>query len=152
MTRLRMLGYEDEALNVLAALTGTTTDDPYVASEFTAIKDTVLEMSKGSFSDLFTMTEDRHLHRTVGNPLPIPLPNQGHAHSNPRRSSHTSTKCSNRSAVSISSPTTQQPSTKINSTSPVSFPASSPPAMALNTLPHRGSLSSRSRNLAVARS
>lgn len=60
-----MIGQEDEALNVLTALSDTTTDDPHVLSEFTAIKDTVLEMSKGSFSDLFTMTEDRHLHRTV---------------------------------------------------------------------------------------
>jgi len=58
-------GQEDEALNVMAALSDTTTDDPHVLSEFTAIKDTVLEMSKGSFSDQFTMTEDRHLHRTV---------------------------------------------------------------------------------------
>jgi len=40
-------------------------DDPYIMSEFSAIKDTVLEMSKGSFSDLFTMHENRHLHRTV---------------------------------------------------------------------------------------
>lgn len=63
-----MLGQEDEALNVLTALSDTTPDDPYVLSEFTAIKDTVLEMSKGSFGDLFTMTEDRHLHRTVCRP------------------------------------------------------------------------------------
>ncbi|KAL8828921.1 MAG: hypothetical protein Q9191_002312 [Dirinaria sp. TL-2023a] len=58
-------GKEDEAVNVLAALSDLPPDDPYINSEFTAIKDTVLEMSKGSFSDLFTMTEDRHLHRTV---------------------------------------------------------------------------------------
>ena len=54
-------------MNVLAALSDLPVDDPYISSEFTAIKDTVLEMSKGSFSDLFTMTEDRHLHRTVSN-------------------------------------------------------------------------------------
>ena len=66
----QILGHEDEAVNVLAALTDTMTDDPYISSEFTAIKDTVLEMSKGSFSDLFSMTEDRHLHRTV-----CPTPN-----------------------------------------------------------------------------
>lgn len=60
-------GQEDEAMNVLAALSDLPVDDPYISSEFTAIKDTVLEMSKGSFSDLFTMTEDRHLHRTVSN-------------------------------------------------------------------------------------
>ena len=38
---------------------------PYVHGEFTAIKDTVLEMSQGGFQDLFTMGEDRHLHRTI---------------------------------------------------------------------------------------
>lgn len=60
-----IIGKEDEAINVLAALSDMPSDDPYITSEFKAIKDTVLEMSKGSFSDLFTMTEDRHLHRTV---------------------------------------------------------------------------------------
>lgn len=62
---LVLKGHEDEAMNVLAALSDLPPDDPYISSEFTAIKDTVLEMSRGSFSDLFTMTEDRHLHRTV---------------------------------------------------------------------------------------
>ena len=52
-------------MNVLAALSDLPLDDSYISSEFTAIKDTVLEMSRGTFSDLFTMTEDRHLHRTV---------------------------------------------------------------------------------------
>ena len=33
--------------------------------EFSAIKDTVLEMSQGGFRDLFTMDENRHLHRTI---------------------------------------------------------------------------------------
>lgn len=33
--------------------------------EFSAIKDTVLEMSQGGFRALFTMGEDRHLHRTI---------------------------------------------------------------------------------------
>lgn len=35
-------------------------DSPYVHSEYAAIKDTVLEMSKGSFEDLFTTGPDRH--------------------------------------------------------------------------------------------
>lgn len=56
---------EDEAREVLAALGDTTVDSQEVQSEFTAIKDTVLEMSKGSFSDLFTMDKDRNLHRTL---------------------------------------------------------------------------------------
>ena len=42
-----------------------THTEPYVHGEFTAIKDTVIEMSQGSFHDLFTMGEDRHLHRTI---------------------------------------------------------------------------------------
>ena len=37
----------------------------YIQGEFAAIKDTVLEMKKGNFTDLFTMNENRHFHRTV---------------------------------------------------------------------------------------
>ena len=62
---LILKGKEDEALSVLGALSGLPADDPYIHNEFMAIKDVVLEMKKGSFKDLFTMTEDRHLHRTV---------------------------------------------------------------------------------------
>ena len=60
-----LIGREDEAISVLSALVDKPADDPYIQSEFSEIKDTVLEMSKGSFSELFTMNEDRHLHRTV---------------------------------------------------------------------------------------
>ena len=62
---LILKGHEDEALNVLGALSGLAPDDEFIQNEFVAIKDVVAEMSKGSFSDLFTMTEDRHFHRTV---------------------------------------------------------------------------------------
>lgn len=62
---LILKGKEDEAMTVLAALSGTSADDQFVVNEFHAIKDVVLEMEKGSFRDLFTMTEDRHFHRTV---------------------------------------------------------------------------------------
>ncbi|KAI9753346.1 MAG: hypothetical protein M4579_005204 [Chaenotheca gracillima] len=62
---LILKGKESEAITVLAALNDSTTDDPYIQSEFSAIKDTVLEMSKGGFKDLFTMDENRHFHRTV---------------------------------------------------------------------------------------
>ena len=62
---LILKGHEDEALNVLAALSGLTPDDEFIQNEFIAIKDVVAEMAKGSFRDLFTMTEDRHFHRTV---------------------------------------------------------------------------------------
>ena len=44
---------------MLAALADSTSDDPMVQNEFLAIKETVLEMSKGKFSDLFKMTKDR---------------------------------------------------------------------------------------------
>ncbi|KAI0914226.1 general substrate transporter [Ustulina deusta] len=56
---------EGEAREVLAALADTTTDDAIVENEFLAIKETVLEMSKGKFSDLFKMTKDREFHRTL---------------------------------------------------------------------------------------
>ena len=62
---LILKGNEDESLNVLGALSGLDPDDPFVLNEFKAIKDVVLEMEKGTFGDLFTMTEDRHFHRTV---------------------------------------------------------------------------------------
>ena len=62
---LILKGYEDEALDVLGALSGAEDDSKYVESEFHAIKDTVIEASKGSFKDLFTMDEDRHFHRVV---------------------------------------------------------------------------------------
>ena len=62
---LILKGQEAEALTVLAALSDLPADHPYIASEFAAIKDTVLEMQQGSFRDLFTMDENRHFHRVV---------------------------------------------------------------------------------------
>ena len=56
---------DDEARTVLAALSDLPEDDLVIKDEFTMIKSTVIEMSKGSFRDLFTMTEDRHFHRLV---------------------------------------------------------------------------------------
>ncbi|KAI2622143.1 general substrate transporter [Hypomontagnella submonticulosa] len=56
---------EDEAREVLAALADTSIDDKEVQNEFIAIKETVIEMSKGSFKDLFTMDRDRNFHRTL---------------------------------------------------------------------------------------
>lgn len=52
-------------MHVLAALAGAEENSKVVIDEFHAIKDTVIEASKGSFRDLFTMGEDRHFHRTV---------------------------------------------------------------------------------------
>lgn len=62
---LVLKGRDDEARTVLAALSGLPEDDLTVKDEFTMIKSTVIEMSKGSFRDLFSMTEDRHFHRLV---------------------------------------------------------------------------------------
>lgn len=58
-------GREDEAMHVLGALNNEDSNSQYVKDEFFAIKDTVLEASKGSFRDLFTMDENRHFHRVV---------------------------------------------------------------------------------------
>ncbi|THX72132.1 general substrate transporter [Aureobasidium pullulans] len=62
---LIMKGQEDEALNVLCALNNKGSDDPYVVSEFAAIKDSAMIMQQGGFRDLFTMDEDRNFHRVV---------------------------------------------------------------------------------------
>ena len=62
---LILKGREEEALNILVALNEAPADDPYIQNEFQAIKDTVLEMSKGQFKDLFTMNENRNFHRVV---------------------------------------------------------------------------------------
>jgi MFS family permease len=56
---LILKGREDEALEVLAALADADINDKEVHNEFAAIKDTVLEMSKGTLADLFTMGKDR---------------------------------------------------------------------------------------------
>lgn len=62
---LILKGRDDEAKEVLAALESTTVNDRYVQSEFLTIKDATLEMARGTFADLFTMSRSRHLHRTI---------------------------------------------------------------------------------------
>ena len=62
---LMLKGRDDEARVVLAALSDLPEDDLTIKDEFTMIKSTVIEMSKGNFRDLFTMTDDRHFHRVV---------------------------------------------------------------------------------------
>ncbi|KAF2817095.1 sugar transporter family protein [Mytilinidion resinicola] len=62
---LILKGKDAEAMSVLSALNDLPSEDPYIQAEYDAIKDTVLEMQKGSFKDLFTMDENRHLHRTI---------------------------------------------------------------------------------------
>ncbi|RAH72164.1 sugar porter family MFS transporter [Aspergillus aculeatinus CBS 121060] len=61
---LILKGREDEAREVLYSLNGKN-DETFIETEFAQIKATVLEMAKGSFRDMFTMTEDRHFHRVV---------------------------------------------------------------------------------------
>lgn len=58
-------GRDAEAKEILAALNDVELDDPIVDTEFHIIHDTVVEMSKGSFKDLFTMDKDRNFHRTL---------------------------------------------------------------------------------------
>lgn len=62
---LVLKGREDEAREVIAALEDTDVTDHVVESQFLAMKETVLEMSKGTFADLFTMDKNRNLHRTL---------------------------------------------------------------------------------------
>ena len=62
---LILKGREVEALDVLSSLMELPPEDHFIQNEFMAIKDTVLEMSKGQFRDLFTMDENRNFHRTV---------------------------------------------------------------------------------------
>jgi sugar porter (SP) family MFS transporter len=62
---LILKGREDEAKEILAALQDVPIDDKLVQNEFLSIKETVMEISKGSFRDLFTMNKDRNLHRSI---------------------------------------------------------------------------------------
>lgn len=62
---LVLKGRDDEARDVIAAIADKPLEDAYVVNEFKAIKETTLEMSKGSFRDLFARNENRNLHRTL---------------------------------------------------------------------------------------
>ncbi|RMZ79772.1 hypothetical protein DV738_g3206, partial [Chaetothyriales sp. CBS 135597] len=62
---LILKGLDEEAVSVLAALNGQPKESDFIRDEFQAIADTVLEESKGSFKDLFTMGENKHFHRVV---------------------------------------------------------------------------------------
>jgi len=58
-------GREARALEVLAALSDLPEDDPKIQDEFKAVKDTVFEMARGSFTDCFKLNRQRNLHRTI---------------------------------------------------------------------------------------
>ncbi|KAF2640831.1 general substrate transporter [Massarina eburnea CBS 473.64] len=62
---LILKGREDDALQVLCALSDLPPEDKKIQSEFQAVKDTVLEMSRGGFRDCFKMNKQRNFHRTV---------------------------------------------------------------------------------------
>ncbi|KAJ5125479.1 hypothetical protein N7448_004799 [Penicillium atrosanguineum] len=62
---LTLKGREEEAIVVLGAILDLPEDDPYVHSEFAAIKDAVLADESVGFRDLITMDENRHFHRVV---------------------------------------------------------------------------------------
>ncbi|KAF5136621.1 Sugar transporter STL1 [Metarhizium anisopliae] len=62
---LILKGRDAEAREVIAAIAEVENDDKYVENEFRAIKDTVAEMSKGSFADCFARDNNRTLHRTI---------------------------------------------------------------------------------------
>lgn len=48
-----MQGRDDKAIDVLEALNEKPREDPYIKNEFDSVKQTVLEMSKGSYKTLF---------------------------------------------------------------------------------------------------
>ncbi|KAK4569795.1 hypothetical protein LTR86_002764 [Recurvomyces mirabilis] len=62
---LALKGRDAEALQVLAALSDLPEEDQSVQDEFRAVKDTVFEMAKGSFADVFKTNRNRNLHRTI---------------------------------------------------------------------------------------
>jgi hypothetical protein len=62
---LIMKGREEEALEVLEYVNDMSRDDPNIITEFDDVKQTVIEMSKGSYRSLFEMTEYREFHRVI---------------------------------------------------------------------------------------
>lgn len=62
---LVLKGRDDEALDVLCALSDLPKEDKKIQSEFQAVKDTVFEMAKGGFRDCFKMNRNRNFHRTA---------------------------------------------------------------------------------------
>lgn len=62
---LVLKGREDDALDVLCALSDLPPEDRKIQSEFQAVKDTVLEMASGGFKDCFKRNRNRNSHRTA---------------------------------------------------------------------------------------
>ncbi|KAK3180160.1 hypothetical protein K4F52_008462 [Lecanicillium sp. MT-2017a] len=62
---LILKGREDDAREVIAAIADRDLNDAYVENEFRAIKETVEEMSKGTYAEVFARDKNRTLHRTL---------------------------------------------------------------------------------------
>ncbi|PKY02699.1 general substrate transporter [Aspergillus campestris IBT 28561] len=62
---LVMQGRNEEAMEILAALSESSVDDPLILTELNAIRETVVEMNKGSYRSLFDMSEYREFHRVA---------------------------------------------------------------------------------------
>ncbi|KAF2198998.1 general substrate transporter [Delitschia confertaspora ATCC 74209] len=62
---LVLKGRDDEALDVLCALSELPPTDKKIQAEFQAVKDTAFAMTKGGFRDCFKMNKNRNFHRTV---------------------------------------------------------------------------------------
>lgn len=62
---LVLKGRNDEALEVLAALSDLPPHDKKIQNEFQEVKDVVFEMSKGGFRECFKSNRNRNFHRTA---------------------------------------------------------------------------------------
>ncbi|KAL4914315.1 general substrate transporter [Aspergillus aurantiobrunneus] len=62
---LVMQGRDEEAIEILELLNEKPREDPFIQNELMSIKETVLEMSKGSYRSLFDMSEYREFHRVA---------------------------------------------------------------------------------------
>ena len=62
---LVLKGREEEALEVLAALSDLPPTDKKIEAEFQAVKDVTAEMSRGGFRDCFRRNKNRNFHRTA---------------------------------------------------------------------------------------
>ncbi|KAL5116709.1 hypothetical protein ACEQ8H_005458 [Pleosporales sp. CAS-2024a] len=62
---LILKGRDDEALDVLSALSNLPRDDRKIQAEFRAVKDVVFEMSQGGFMECFKFNRNRNFHRTA---------------------------------------------------------------------------------------
>jgi MFS family permease len=62
---LVLKGRDEEALEVLAALSSLPVSDKKIQAEFQSVKDAVFEMSKGGFRECFKMNRNRNFHRTA---------------------------------------------------------------------------------------